>query len=121
MRISILSIVATLATAPLLRTMPAQAQSVPNLHQGMSYAQARQLILDAGWSPSYNVQALNTFGLSSRVTYFQRLGYTEIVDCAGTGMGLCRFEFYGDQGQTLAVSVGQGTQTNVVYQWWVEE
>lgn len=121
MRISILPIVTALFTAPFFGTMPAQAQSVPNLQQGMAYAQARQLILDAGWNLSYNAQASNTFGLPSKIAYFRGLGYTEVVDCAGTGMGLCRFEFYGDQGQTLAVSVGQGTQTDVVYQWWVEE
>ncbi|MBD1852961.1 hypothetical protein H6F87_23735 [Cyanobacteria bacterium FACHB-502] len=121
MRILILPIVTALFTVPFLGTMPAQAQSVPNLQQGMPYAQARQLILNAGWSPSYNTQEPNRFGMSSKVDHFLGLGYTEIVNCAGTGMSLCRFEFYGDQGQTLAVSVGQGTQTDVVYRWWVEE
>lgn len=117
----LLPIATALFAVPFPSALPAQAQEVPQLQMGMPYAEARQLILNEGWQPTYNAPEPDRVGISTRRDHLQSLGYTEIVDCAGTGMGLCRAEFQGDRLQTLVVTMGTGVQTDVVYQWWVEE
>lgn len=76
----------------------------PELYKGVSYAQARAFILSQGWRPvevdPNNANAVTRFG----VDYLIRLGFTEAVDCSGTGIGLCFLRFYNTQGETLDVS-----------------
>jgi hypothetical protein len=68
--------------------------SVPSIH-GLSYAEAREKLVEAGWQPyakhwSYvndpNIQTGNG-------SIFWAQGYHEICSCSGTGYGFCSFEF----------------------------
>jgi hypothetical protein len=63
------------------------------LVEGMSYAEVRSRLIDAGWEPKTTPMNHYT-GLEQ--TMYDR-GYTEVRGCSGTG--LCRFEFnYSDPG-----------------------
>jgi hypothetical protein len=63
------------------------------LVEGMSYAEVRSRLIDAGWEPKTTPMDHYT-GLEQ--TMYDR-GYTEVRGCSGTG--LCRFEFnYSDPG-----------------------
>ena len=79
------------------------AQEVPiTLQQQMSYAEARQILIESGWqaiqiSPTRREQRFST------VNRLIELGYNEVVDCSGTGMGFCRFEFITADGRKLMV------------------
>jgi hypothetical protein len=57
------------------------------LVEGMSYAEVRSRLIDAGWEPKTTPMDHYT-GLEQ--TMYDR-GYTEVRGCSGTG--LCRFEF----------------------------
>ena len=74
----------------------------PELYEGIPYNQAREFILSQGWRPVEvdPNDAVARFG----VDYLISLGFTEAVDCSGTGIGLCFLRFYNAQGETLDVS-----------------
>ena len=116
MQKTILAVSATLLGSLLVSTQ-CFAQSFPQLRQGMSYLAARQQLLEAGWQALSNMRQVNNPNRSSRITHFINLGYSEIIDCAGTGLGLCTFEFQGNQGQKLLMSVARGRETDVVFGW----
>ena len=93
-----------LAGAITLLNGAVHAQEVPLLKQKMSYAKAREILIHSGW------QAIETpilqrgdrfFGATEYIV--KKLGYNEVVDCSGTGMGFCRFEFAAADGRKLAV------------------
>lgn len=90
----------------------------PELYKRAPYAQAREFILSQGWQPvEVNPDnAVTRFG----VDYLISLGFTEVVDCSGTGIGLCFLRFYNTQGETLDVST-TGNNPNwggpKVYSW----
>lgn len=116
----IMTIVSTTIATLLIPTI-SLAQSIPKtFKQGISYAQARKILIDAGW------QAL---ALSSNREHFggmnylvNKLGYNEVETCSGTGMGFCRFVFINVNGQKLAVITvnNQLGQQPKVYGWRIE-
>jgi len=90
----------------------------------MPYAQAREILIDAGW------QAIETpilqrgdrfFGATEYIV--KKLGYNEVVDCSGTGMGFCRFEFAAaDQRKLVVITVNnQKGQHPILYRWSIEK
>jgi hypothetical protein len=91
------------------------------LRENMPYQEARSLILAQGWEPNQAGDAPNLNSSTIRELY--DFGYPEIKDCAGTGLGQCRFEFRNGAGQVLVVSaIQEGENTNrLVWQWWLEE
>ncbi len=76
-----------------------KSQDLP-LQKGMTYGEARQIILKQGWRPNPNVES----NLRSPVVkaIFDR-GFIEIEDCSGTGEAPCRYEFVNDKGEILFV------------------
>lgn len=91
-------------TAIFAASLPCFAQSLPQLRQGMTYSAARTILIESGWQAVFNAQLVNTPSMSGVVNYFfKEKQYTEIVDCAGTGMGLCLFEFKNAKGKKLFV------------------
>jgi hypothetical protein len=90
------------------------------LRENMPYAEARSLILSQGWEPNQAGEAPNLNSTTIQELY--DFGYPEIKDCAGTGLGQCRFEFRNASGQLLVVSAIQdGENTNrLVWRWWTE-
>jgi hypothetical protein len=102
---------------------PAIAQEVPTtLQQGMPYAEARQMLIEAGWQ-AIEISPMQRESQSDTVSYLVELGYNEVADCAGTGMGFCRLEFTTAEGQTLAIVTvnNQRGDEPTLYRWMLEE
>jgi hypothetical protein len=98
----------------------AMAQEIPALQQGMSYGEARQMLIAAGWQANL-ISPMARESISVVVQDLLDRGYSEVQDCAGTGQGLCRFEFATAEGQKLVV-ITQPTEADpVLYRWWLEE
>ncbi|RUV45348.1 KTSC domain-containing protein [Mesorhizobium sp. M1A.T.Ca.IN.004.03.1.1] len=73
-----------------------------NLQSGMTYPEARQTLLNRGWRPA-NVAEGRCVGRPEVCAT-----YPETDDCAGTGLGQCKFLFTDGKGSVLAVvTVGE--------------
>jgi hypothetical protein len=86
------------------------------LQKGMTYKEARQIVIKQGWQP--NLQGEPNLRSLAVKSLFD-LGYKEIKDCAGTGEGRCRFEFINQQGQLLVVVTAGSNR--LVRTWWIEK
>jgi hypothetical protein len=110
------------STIPFL-ACPALSQEVPTtLRQEMPYAEARQILLDAGWQAillSHNRELFT----SSENHLIHELGYREFVACSGTGLGFCRAEFTtADQRKLVLITVNNSSeQEPILYRWGLEE
>ena len=82
---------------------------VPNLVQGMTYKDARQLIINAGWQAQYNTDP-NIAATDSRIAEMISQGWSEVEACSGSGLGLCKFSFRDAFGRYLSVT----TANNIV-------
>ncbi|KAM3099461.1 hypothetical protein ACKFKG_03340 [Phormidesmis sp. 146-35] len=117
------SIAGILAGTITLLSGTVYAQEVPNLKKEMPYAQARELLINKGWR-AIEIPILQRgdqlFGATKYIV--KELGYNEVVDCSGTGMGFCRFEFEGTDGRKLIVITvdNQKKQQPIVYRWSIE-
>ena len=92
-----------------------KSQDLP-LRKGMTYSEARQIILEQGWKPNPNVES----NLESTVVkaIFDR-GYIEINDCSGTGEAPCRYEFVNQSGELLyVVTAGRDS---LLKNWWIDK
>lgn len=109
-----LSAIVLLPSAAMAQTLP------PTLRQGMPYAEAREALLDAGWQAVYQSPNRERFGAVAYLV--DELGYGEVVDCAGTGMGFCLFAFTDAEGNQLAVTTvnNQPGQQPTLYGWRLE-
>ena len=88
------------------------------LRKGMTYKQARPIILKAGWKPDLKGRK----NLDDRkVRSIFDAGYREIEDCSGTGLGHCRYTFTNAQGQVLAVSTAVSGNGDTLWGWRIEE
>jgi hypothetical protein len=87
---------------------------LPKLKQSMKFHKAREMLLDAGW------QGLRKYPLpdkSGMVGYvFYDLGYSEVVDCAGTGVAPCIFVYKNANGKKLEVHT-YGEENLVLDTW----
>jgi hypothetical protein len=116
----IMTIIST-AIATLLIPTISLAQSIPKtLKQGISYAQARKILINAGWQALEHSPNREHFGATNYLV--NKLGYNEVETCSGTGMGFCRFVFTNANGQTLAVITvnNQAGQQPKLYGWRIE-
>jgi hypothetical protein len=93
---------------------PEKSTKIPALEKGMSYEQARQLVIDAGWQPLMTT----TDNPNDGTKFLRDRGFNEVSSCSGTGMGFCRFEFTGSGNQKFVVVTG-GRESSV--QKWFEE
>lgn len=80
------------------------AQPIPKLRQGMTYQDARTLLIEEGWQAIFNMAQFNNSERGAVIDSLIEKGYTEVVDCSGTGLGLCLFQFQNATGETLFVS-----------------
>jgi hypothetical protein len=79
------------------------AQDVPtDLRQDMTYAEARQILMNAGWQATYRSPMRERFGAMDYI--IDELGYHEVTTCSGTGLGFCSFEFNDAYGNRLSVT-----------------
>lgn len=114
-----LPLLATLGTITLFPGGSSLAQEIPTtLRQGMPYAEARQILLDAGWQAAYLSPMRERFGA---MDYIIELGYNEVTSCSGTGMGFCAFEFVDAYGNKLSASTtnNQQGQEPTLFRWWL--
>ena len=106
-----------------------EKQTLSKLKQGMSYKQARQMLLNEGWQALFNYSLVNQPHPNSTVNQiFHEQGWTEIVDCAGTGLGLCLFKFRNATGQVLEVTTANNFQeseesglNSTIFSWSLSE
>lgn len=99
-----------------------QATERLDLQEGMPYQKAREVLIQKGWQPHLLGDAPNLNDTSVRELF--ELGYQEVKDCSGTGLGPCRFEFTNTAGELLAVSAITGGASNrerQVWRWFIEE
>jgi len=102
--------------------LSALAQSVPKLRQNMTYSQARNLLIQEGWQAVFNTSQVNNPDRGTVIDRFIKKGYTEVVDCSGTGLGLCLFQFQNATGQTLFVTTANNNPKleSIVFGWRLE-
>jgi hypothetical protein len=101
----------------------ALAQEVPaTLEQEMPYAEAREILLDAGWQAISTSPDQEPVG-STEDRLINELGYQEFVACSGTGMGFCRAEFVAaDQRKLVLVTVDNSSEDGpILDRWGLEE
>jgi hypothetical protein len=102
-----------------------QAENPNALMQGMSYDEARQILIGQGWQASIPVSNGGFPNLNNpSIEYIVRdRGYWEVKDCMGTGTGLCRFEFFNENGDQLIVTTSnnQPGQEIILNGWRVEQ
>ena len=80
------------------------------LKEGMPYEEVRNYLLDLGWRTHFEGDEPNRN--DATVRELLDLGYEEVKDCAGTGLGPCRFEFINEGGQVLVISTIQNGSGN---------
>jgi hypothetical protein len=102
--------------------LSALAQEVPKLRQGMTYSEARNLLIEEGWQAVFNMEQVNNPNRSGVIDRFIEKGYTEIVDCSGTGLGLCLFQFQNATGQSLLITTANNhsEEESTVFGWRLE-
>ena len=97
------------------------ASSLPEIidgkEVGMPYADARALIDQNIWGPR-TYPPLEY--VSATVQSMRDLGYEEVRDCAGTGLGLCRMEFIEREGLVLVIVVTTSEAEPMVWSWSLE-
>lgn len=99
-----------------LTTSPPQ---VPSLKKSMLYAEAREKVLAAGWSPAGLFQHDVLQNCMSREDVCAR--YPETVSCSGSGLGLCRFAFKNSSSRTLIViTKGELVESLQLEEWFLD-
>ena len=80
----------------------------PPLRPGEAYGKAQQRLLAKGWRPQPRARQSSCSILQAD----RRCGlFRELVACASTGPGFCRFEWHSPQGQSWAlITVGGNPQ-----------
>lgn len=117
----LLSLIVTTAISTVLLSSSVIAQEIPKtLKQGMSYAQTRKALINAGWQAVELSPNRDRFGA---MDYIIQLGYNEVESCSGTGMGFCRFNFTDAKGRKLAVVTvnNQQGQKPQLHRWWIDK
>jgi outer membrane protein assembly factor BamB len=102
--------------------LSALAQPIPKLRQGMTYQDARTLLIEEGWQAIFNMAQFNNSERGAVIDSLIEKGYTEVVDCSGTGLGLCLFQVQNATGETLFVSTTNNApaRKSVVFGWRLE-
>ncbi len=102
--------------------LSASAQEVPKLRQGMTYSEARKLLIEGSWQAVFNPDQVNNSDRGVVIDGLIKKGYTEVVDCSGTGLGLCVFKFQNAKGQNLFVRTvnNSARYESKVFSWKLE-
>ena len=67
----------------------------------MPYHEARKIIIQSGWEPVLGNTSDENIGTPAII--FRDLGYIEVDDCTGTGIGHCLFYFQNKEGKYLEI------------------
>jgi tetratricopeptide (TPR) repeat protein len=96
------------------RSISERGRELAGLRQGMSYSQAREIVLDAGWQgKNKRWQDISQYGQEKEVYY--KNNWREVASCAGTGTSPCRFEFH-DIHSHLLVIITEGECLNAQFE-----
>lgn len=109
-----ISMLAGVAVGGLAVRASVAASGTPKLTKGMAYAKARSTLLAQGWTP---VIATAPGCEPGREDVCAR--YPETQSCAGTGYGICTFDFRSASGALIQIvthggKVGQLTVSEVI-------
>lgn len=74
------------------------APAIPKFHKGTPYALARAELLHRGWTPIKATEPGCEVGREDVCA-----AYPETQSCAGTGFGLCSFDFRSPAGQMIEI------------------
>lgn len=88
-------------------------ESEKSIIMNMPYHEARKVILQSGWKPVLGNTSDENIGVPALA--FRDLGYIEVDDCSGTGIGYCSFYFQNEKGQYLRIGTegdDNGPNTN---------
>jgi hypothetical protein len=98
----------------LTNPVTAFAQGGIPLKQGMSYGQARQLLMKSGW------QTKSTRWQDKYCPEYLgiRCKYPEVESCSGTGTGPCIFKWLNINGKTLSVYTNSDRDGNTSIANW---
>ncbi len=113
LRTLFLSIKLTLSLA-VLSPRGVLAQELPTLTENMPYAEARELLREAGWQASHSyysparIERLNSIE-KSIITEF---GFTELVGCPQTNQEVCVFRFNTAEGRQLTITTANSSEGN---------
>ncbi len=86
---------------------------------GLTYHDARDLLLEAGWQPVKSIHYNDIE--NSNISYgngalFWNKGYIELESCAGTGLSPCLFDFSDIYSNSLkVVTVGEESPKDNIY------
>ncbi len=96
-----------------------QANKVRRIQQGMPYGEARKILIQQGWQPNLSDRNGEIPNENSGIKAIYDLGYKEINDCAGSGLGLCKFEFINSKGELLVVLTTSDVELPV-FHWFLD-
>ena len=83
------------------------------VNSGMNYVEARQTLIEAGWSP--RLPATRTGGPNDAENAMIEAGYGELEGCNDADRPICRFEFVDGEKRIAAVlTAGAGTAPSVI-------
>lgn len=102
------------AAFALISPLTAFAQNGIPLKQGMSYEQARQLLLKSGWQ----TKATRWQEKYCEEYLGKRCKYPEVESCAPTGTGPCIFNWLNINGKTLSVYTNSDRDGNTTIANW---
>lgn len=85
--------------------------------QGMSYEEAREILLNDGWQTTVMNHTANSTPVCFNADWSDSgcNGYYEIADCSGTGMGYCSMFFVNADKQYLRVTTEGGSPPGGLY------
>lgn len=69
----------------------------------MSYADARQRLIDRGWQPVVSPPMMN-LTTTPIVAYLLSQGYSELMGCQLVGVEICTFQFRNRKGHLLEIA-----------------
>jgi hypothetical protein len=89
-------------------TIPAMAQSLPNIAADTPYAEARTMLLGLGYRPAPDPDASACDANGDATCYPERIA------CAGTGLGQCIFAWRKDAAEIEIVTIGEMPIVSIV-------
>lgn len=79
---------------------------VPGI-EGLPIDQARERLMQSGWTPVPGDPETQSFGMARDLA---AAGIPEVGDCSGTGFGFCAFTYSGQPGTLSVITAGEGAE-----------
>ena len=102
---------ASTASLPSAEIQTGSVDALKVITGGMSYAEARQTMIDASWRPRALDRDARSGDLYDAEKMLLDAGYDELESCSGSDRAICRFEFI-DGKQQIAAVITAGSDGN---------